>query len=232
MRIDVCVPAHNEERIIGETIRKLRQELAELPHDTQIIVVANGSSDATESIARSSGVRVISRLTPGKGGAITAAAKESDADIFVFIDADLSADPNDIKAVLSPVLSDDCDIAIGSRLVNVEIVERSRVRTGTSQVFNLLQRILLGIPAKDTQCGLKCMNAQARRLLAQCEENGWFLDLELLARAHKAGMRISEIPVHWDEHRYPNRKSKLRLLRDGFGALAAMIRIRRRLVSQ
>ena len=91
--------------------------------------------------------------------------------------------------------------------------------------------MILGIKVVDSQCGLKVMNASARDVLRTCIETGWFLDLEFLAIAERAGLRIKELPVHWNEEVYDGRQSKLRIIRDGFGAVSAMIRIRRNLKS-
>jgi glycosyltransferase involved in cell wall biosynthesis len=233
MQLNVCVPAYNESLIIVQALTILKSALDGLAIPYSIAVIDNGSTDDTVAHARTvAGVSVRRIEEKGKGLAIATAARESQADFFAFIDADLSADPHSIHDLLAPLLSNDCDIAIGSRLADVTLVRRSMLRTMTSQVFNAMRRFIIGVKATDTQCGLKCMNARGRDVLAQCEETGWFFDMEFLARAEQHKLRIKEIPVRWDEHRFPDRKSKLRVIQDGIGAIRAMIRIRRRLMSQ
>lgn len=105
-------------------------------------------------------------------------------------------------------------------------VKRTHLRTYSSELFNLARRILLRIPVRDTQCGLKVMNTAGIDVLRKCRENTWFLDMEFLARAHAAKLRIKEVPVDWDEYRFPKRKSKLNVVRDGILAIIAMLRIR------
>jgi dolichyl-phosphate beta-glucosyltransferase len=230
MRLDLCIPAYNEERIIVDSLNVISQTLGQAGVDHAITVVDNGSTDATSekalSVPRVS-LRTLSER--GKGLAVVVAARESDADVFGFIDADLSADPADVPKLYAHLQSGKYDIVIGSRLMNTAIVERAFLRTLSSRLFNKIRSALLGIHAHDTQCGLKLMTARGRAVLAACEETGWFFDLEFLARAEKEGLRILEVPVHWNEYRYPDRTSKLRMIRDGFGAVRAMLRIRKRL---
>ncbi|QQG37881.1 MAG: glycosyltransferase [Candidatus Kaiserbacteria bacterium] len=226
MRVDICIPAYNEAAIIAKTCEAVKEALLSFPHRSRIIVVDNGSTDETAARALSTGVEVISIPTRGKGAAVVEAARRSDADLFGFIDADLSADPRDIPALLSGIQNDECDVAVGSRLLDLRTVERGWFRTLSSRLFNLLRRLVLGISIADTQCGLKFMNEKGRDLLARCEEAGWFFDLEFLARCELAGVRVREVPIHWSEQLYPGRESKLNMARDGLGAIMAMMRIR------
>jgi len=194
-------------------------------------VADNGSTDRTAEIVRTlDGVSLLPVPQRGKGAAVVAAAQQSNANFFCFIDADLSADPSDIPALCAALLEEGHDIVIGSRLMQKETTKRGIVRTSLSQLFNSMRKWMLGIPVHDTQCGLKLMNARGREALIACQETGWFFDIEFLARAHKNGFRIKEMPVHWDEKRFAGRESKLSLSRDGWGALAALWRIRKRLV--
>ena len=161
--------------------------------------------------ARRAGAEVLAVSEHGKGAALVCAARASEAPLFVFIDADL---------------------VIGSRLISAEGINRSALRTFSSLVFNLLRRLILGISVADTQCGLKLMNERGRDILRECEETGWFVDMELLAKAERAGLVIIELPVAWEEFRYKGRVAKLNVVRDGIGAIGAMVRIRNRLVRQ
>ena len=228
---DLCIPAYNEAGIIADSIAAIQVALASVPDiQARIIVADNGSTDGTAEAVhaiRLDSVEVLAVPEKGKGAALICAAKHSDADFFGFIDADLSAHPDEIAKLLGALSS--AQIAIGSRLLNETTVVRGPLRTLSSKLFNKARRIMLGIRVEDTQCGLKVMTARGRDMLRSCTETGWFLDLELLAHAERAGLVIAELPVAWDEFRYAGRVSKLRVLRDGFGALRAMARIRRNL---
>ena len=233
MTFDLCVPAFNEAPIISASLTRIRKSLETMADlDWRIILVDNASTDGTAAVANAlNDVRVVVTRTEtkGKGAAIVHAASTSEAEVFGFIDADLSADPDDLAQLLSVLAMNEADVVIGSRLLNSGLVERGLARTFTSRVFNLLRHLLLGVRVEDSQCGLKAMNASAREILSSCKETGWFLDMEFLARAERAGMRIREVPVHWREDVFHGRESKLRLVRDALGAVIAMVRIRNRL---
>jgi len=229
MKIELCIPAHNEGTIIAESAQHVVRVLRENGRNAQVTVIDNASADDTAAIARRiDGVTVLAVTERGKGAAVVGAARASNTEIFGFIDADLSVDPEEAIPMLVSIENGVCDIAIGSRLIDSSIVDRGMLRSVSSRVFNAIRRMIVGIKAEDTQCGLKIMNARGRAILALCNETGWFFDVEFLSRAERAGLRIQEVPVHWNEHRFTDRASKLRLLRDGFGAIAAMLRIRYR----
>lgn len=234
MNIDICIPAFNEEKIIAESARRVMSVLAQIPGARYRLVVAdNGSTDQTAAAARRAlGVEVLAVPVRGKGAAVREAARASSADVFGFIDADLSADPEDIPRLLEVLAQGKSDIVIGSRLLDTSAVTRDWMRTLSSRIFNMLRKMILGISVRDTQCGLKLMNGKGRVVLASCVEMGWFLDMEFLARAERSGLSVREMPVFWQEHRFPGRESKLKLFRDSLGAVRAMLRIRRRLAHQ
>jgi len=233
MSIELCIPAFNEERVISEAARAVLRVLRRLGKEVAVTVVDNASTDRTADIAKEiEGVRVLSISVRGKGAAVIMAARRSEADMFGFLDADLSVDPEEIPALLPLLERNECDIVIGSRLIDGGIVDRGKFRTFSSRVFNMIRKMLVGVAAKDTQCGLKLMNARGRKILAECAETGWFFDIEFLARAERAGLSIREVPVHWHEHRFPERMSKLNYARDSIEALRAMLRIRRRVMQE
>ncbi len=235
MKFALCIPVYNEEEIIVPTIRAIEEVLQGIPEVAWHILVAdNASSDKTVQRVRELDhphVSVINISQKGKGRAIRIAAETPDADIFGFIDADLSAHPTSILHLLE-ALQDGADIAIGSRLLNPVAVRRGLLRTSSSRLFNAARKWSLGIDVVDSQCGLKLMNRKGIEILKLCKEDTWFLDIELLARAQKRGLRIAEIPIAWNEHHYEGRSSKLSLVRDGLGALRAFWRIRNNIRTQ
>lgn len=235
MTLELCIPAYNEADILPETLRRVVAVLEGSDQtDWMLTVVDNGSTDETAEVARAvpdPRIQVLRIDERGKGRAILHAAARSRAALFGFIDADLSADPHDLFVLLGSVTRGDADIAIGSRFLDRRQVRRGVFRSASSYLFNRLRRLVLGVDVRDSQCGLKVMNARACALLATCTETGWFLDLEFLARAERAGFLIAEVPVHWDEARFAGRKSKLHVFSDGIRALQAMLRIRLRLGS-
>lgn len=232
MKIDLCIPAYNEAPIIVDTLHTVLKSLPTLQGVSWHVTVAdNASTDGTGDVVRRLNlpdVSVLSVPVKGKGAAILAAAAQSQGEAFGFIDADLSANPSSFGDLLTTILAGN-DIAIGSRLMRGAAVHRGGLRTFSSEVFNYMRRVLLGVKVEDISCGLKLTNKQGRDILLQCKELGWFLDVEWLALAQQSHLRIAEVPIEWVEQYYPGRKSKLRVVRDGLKAFAAFARIRTRL---
>ena len=228
----LVIPAHNESDIIETSLRRTLDALHGLSAPYEILVVDNASTDGTGARVKSLALPNVSTLSitrKGKGAAIReggCVAREKGARFFGFIDADLSAAPGMLLELLQHLAHDQADITIASRLLDKRRVTRSFVRTLSSELFNLIRGVILGINVRDTQCGMKLLNARALEILVRCTEDTWFLDMELLARAKVAGLRIHEVAVEWNEFRFPKRKSKLHIVRDGVGAIAAMVRIR------
>lgn len=229
----LVVPVYNEAAVIVPTLRELERVLSGVPKlRYEIIVADNGSTDGTAEVVNSAGfnnVRVILVPGRGKGRAIIHASQSFDSDVFGFCDADLSADPSSLPDMLLHI-ENGAHVVVGSRLLNERLVKRAFWRTFSSKIFNIARRLILGIRVADSQCGLKLFKGTHIHLIRDSVETGWFLDMEILARAERENLTIVEVPVSWTEYRYADRKSKLKVLRDGFGALIAMVRIRRRLI--
>lgn len=233
MRFTLVIPAFNEAPVIGTTLATLSAAFRRDAHlDWDIIVADNGSSDGTGNVARQTGderIRVLNIAERGKGNALRAAFKEAGGDIVGFTDADLPVSPEEIIAAVRLVSEGAVDVAAGSRLLpESKRPDREWWRTASSRMFNFLAHVLVGVGVSDSQCPLKIMNARGRALLLATLESTWFLDLEFFALAKREGLRIREVPVTWNEHRYPDRKSKL-AASDTLRAVLAMLRIRRRL---
>lgn len=227
--IEICIPAYNEADVIANTVREVASVLARSGVQGWVVTVAdNGSTDGTAEAVHGAGierVRVLRVGGKGKGRAIRECATSSQADIFGFIDADLSASPEHIPEFLAE-LEQGADLVIGSRLKDVSMVDRGLLRTFSSHMFNWYAEQQLSLGVTDTQCGLKIMNAGVRDLLKESTQDTWFLDLELLLLARLRGHVVSELPVRWQEYRYEERKSKLSMVRDGFRATRAISDLR------
>lgn len=232
----LAVPTYNESAIIAQTVEAICHELQNAPFTWEILVVDNASSDNTARVVESLNadhISVVELAEKGKGRAIRHGARHArdrGVEVYGFIDADLSAHPKHLIPFIETVRRGGADIVIGSRLLNKHAVHRGRFRTLTSEVFNGIRRMIVPTLVRDTQCGLKVHNSKATHILCEGKENTWFWDIEFLAQAHRRGLRICELPVEWQEFRYPNRSSKLRVLRDGWGALIALCRIRWRMI--
>jgi len=227
--INICIPAFNEEKVILPTIETLLRLCdAHQGYTWKITIIDNGSTDKTPHLVNSvddSRVELLHQSIQGKGSALSLSAQKCTSHILAYVDADLSADPKHIFDLLHKI-EDGADIVVGSRLIDTQGVHRSFWRTVTARFFKLYAEILVPVPVEDSQCGLKMMNRKGVEILAACQDRGWFFDRELLAKANKRNLTIVEVPVAWEEFRYPNRKSKLHVLRAGIESLTSLVRIR------
>src|SRR6516162_3650970 len=203
-RVEIVIPVLNEERDLGPSVRRLREYLAgHFPFAAVITIADNGSTDGTWARALDledefAAVRAVRIERPGRGGALRSIWSESQAEVYAYMDADLSTDLNALLPLVAPLLSGHSDVAIGTRLARGARVIRGPRRETISRCYNLLLRTLMGARFSDAQCGFKAIRRdQARALLPLTQDTGWFFDTELLVLAERAGLRIHEIPVDW-----------------------------------
>jgi hypothetical protein len=189
VRVSVVIPALNEEESIGRV-------LADLPHEriTEVLVVDNGSSDATADRAGAAGARVISEMRRGYGSACLAGIAAADRpDTFLFLDADYSDDPREAGLLLDRI-EDGCDLVIGSRALG----EREagallpQARFGNWLAVSLIR---LRFGHRFTDLGpFRAIRAEALSRLRMADRDfGWTIEMQI--KAVTEGLRIAEVPV-------------------------------------
>jgi|WetSurMetagenome_2_1015567.scaffolds.fasta_scaffold04666_5 glycosyltransferase involved in cell wall biosynthesis len=238
MLIEFCLPIFNEEKILEENALRLLDfcQNKNFSFAWKIVFVVNGSTDGSLAICRKlaaispENLKIFIEKEKGKGLAIRKYWSASNADILVFMDADLATSLENIPDLLKPLLSGESDLAVGSRLLAKSKIERPLNREIVSQTYNLLSRIILGHKFSDMQCGFKAIKKDSFMKIAPLlESNKWFFDTELIVMSKFMGLRIKEIPVIWEEHRYEKSKSKVNVLKDGLIFLADLFVLRRRI---
>ena len=206
--VDIVIPVLNEEVALPGCVDKLYAFTADYPErDWRIVIADNGSTDRTTEIATELAEKhsslSLSRLDQrGRGRALKKAWGESDADVRLYMDVDLSTDLKALPALVAAIADDGYEVAIGSRLTKgSEVVDRTLKREITSRGYNILIRTLFPLTKwKDAQCGFKAISrTTAVNVLPLVKDNAWFLDTELLLLAGKAGYGIKEVPVHWED---------------------------------
>lgn len=206
--VDIVIPVLNEEVILQESIEKLYAFTADYPErDWRIVVADNGSTDRTTEIATELAEKhpslSVTRLDQrGRGRALKKAWGESDADVRLYMDVDLSTDLKALPPLVAAIADDGYEVAIGSRLTKgSEVVDRTLKREITSRGYNILIHVFFPLTKfKDAQCGFKAISRRtADNILPLVKDNAWFLDTELLLLAGKAGYGIKEVPVHWED---------------------------------
>lgn len=191
----VVIAAYNEEESLGEVLRGIPTEVAGVRLDT--LVVNDGSSDGTARVAlEAPGVRVASLgRNCGQGDALRLGyelARDYGATYLVTLDADMQWDPADIPGVLAPLLKDEADFVIGSRVLGVAETDDAFRHAGVT-FFARLVRLLTGVAVTDTSTGLRALRAEVTAKVPQVQAQ--YQASELLIGAIYAGYRIAERPV-------------------------------------
>lgn len=232
-RVDLVIPVMNEAHVLESSIERVRHYLTEsgFPHDWRIVIVNNGSTDATGDVAASLSAShpdvVCHQLQRrGRGLALRHAWTHSSADAVCYMDVDLSTELTHIQPLIAAILDQGFDVAIGSRLLPGSRTGRSLKREFISRAYNLIVRLAFHTHVKDAQCGFKAASRSAvERVVPRVVDDGWFFDTELLVLAEAEGMRINEIPVNW--HEDPD--SRVKLISTAIEDLKGILRVWRTL---
>jgi len=232
--LSIVVPAYNEEHRLLPTLERLHRYLASQPLRYEIVVVDDGSRDGTcalveRTIPAIPGLRLVRQMpNRGKGAAVRTGMLAARGQIRVMCDADGSMPPEQLPALLAPIVACKASIAIGSRYAPgaKTDVKQPRYRVLWSRLCNkVIQRSLVpGV--RDTQCGFKAFTAEAARdLFSRGRIDGWAFDLEILALARRRGFSIAEIGVEWSD----DGRSRVNPLKDMWKVIREALTIRKNL---
>lgn len=231
--LSIIIPAYNESGRILPTLEQAKEYLAsadEWNGRVEVLVVCDGCSDDTEQVVRAwdklPNLRVIAyRKNQGKGYAVRTGVLASQGRVVVFTDAD-GATPFREISLLAPLLTDDCEVVIGSRRVPGARVTGTQPwrRRMLGRFFSWATRGVLGLPFVDTQCGFKLFRGEiARSLFESVGCPGFGFDLEVLVLARERGLHIVEAGVEWHDQA----ESRVSPLRDGLRMLRTLWSLRR-----
>jgi dolichyl-phosphate beta-glucosyltransferase len=209
LSLSIVVPAYNEGTRLAKSLRDIASYLQNYPADSELIVVDDGSTDSTadtarQQLAEAQNLRtsVISyKSNLGKGRAVRLGLLASRGDIALFTDADLSTPITETPKLVDPIERNQCQVAFGSRALDRSLigVHQPWRREQGGRVFNLAVRVATGLPFWDTQCGFKAFNMKTcRPIIEGATIDRFGFDVELLYVAHRAGLRLKEIPVRWN----------------------------------
>jgi len=230
MQLSIIVPAYNEEKRLAQMLAAYLPFFAAVyRNDFEIIVVVNGSSDATENVARQYALKfpqlkcIVEPRPIGKGGAIMLGFARSKGAYTGFADADCSTPPEAFQDLVEKIGG--ADAIIASRWMKESQVSPPQAfsRRIASRVFNGLVRLFFGLRISDTQCGAKLLKQEAMRgILPFLGITRWAFDVDLLFQLHRAGFTITETPTVW--HEMPG--SRLKIARVSLEMFAAITRLR------
>ncbi len=203
VNLSFVIPAYNEEEHIEAVLITLEDLVKPRKLLYEIVVVDDGSKDNTLSRARkyasrNGHVKVVSyHRNQGKGYAVREGFMQTTGEAVIFADSDMDIDMRTISSYVDALKHG--DIVIASKWHPDSVVEMPLVRKITSHGFNVLVRLLIGIPFKDTQVGLKAMKRSAfEDIFPKLSVKRYAFDVELLAVAHLYGLKVVEMPTHLD----------------------------------
>ncbi|GAA4350898.1 glycosyltransferase family 2 protein [Hymenobacter saemangeumensis] len=209
--LSVIIPAYNEAARIGSTLQQVLAYLLQQPYTSEVIVVNDGSTDATAQVVEASfashATHIPCRLisyTPnrGKGYAVRQGLLAATGTVGLFSDADLSTPITELPLLLDPIQAGRYDVVFGSRALDRSLigVHQPWLREQSGRFFNLIMQFAIKLPYADTQCGFKAFRLDVCRPIVEgAILNRFGFDVELLYLAHHAGLRLFEQPVRWND---------------------------------
>lgn len=226
--LSVVIPAFNEERRLPATLEAVLDYLRPRGEPFEVIVVDDGSSDATIEVARAAGpeIRVVEIVHAGKGAAVRSGVLASTGELVLVTDADLPTPIDDLRQLIVEVEAGS-GLAVGSRRLESSSIEVKQPfhRRIMGKAFSLLVRMLVLRGVHDTQCGFKLFKgALAREVFSLARVDGFAFDVEAILLARQLGAPVSEVPVHW----YDGPQSHVRAVRDSLAMFGELLAIRRR----
>ncbi len=231
--ISIIIPAFEESERLVESLPKVCRYVLDAKLNAEVIVVDDGSADDTAKVAKAELAKfsVPSRVVSysknrGKGYAVRTGLSEAAGDVALFTDADLSTPIGEMRKLIDPIRSGELDVAFGSRALDRSLIGTHQPwrREQGGKVFNLIVRLMTGLPFWDTQCGFKAFGMKAfRPLLDKMQIDRFGFDVEFLFVAQRHGLRLREIPVRWDN----DDRSKVNVIRDSMRMFDEVRQIRR-----
>lgn len=236
LKLSVVIPAYNEEGnlkkgVLDEVSNYLQKE----GYDYEVVVVDDGSTDATKKILQSYLTKnhkfsILETPHGGKANAVMTGMLAGKGEIILFTDMDQATPITQIEKLL-PKFKKGFDIVIGSRSGREGA---PIIRKLSAWGFAVLRGIILGLPFKDTQCGFKAFSKTTVDKIIPKIKNEWGVvhfkggavnagfDVELLYLAKKYGFKIAEVPVEW---KYVDTE-RVQVIKDALAAIYDMLRIR------
>lgn len=189
MKVSIVLPAKNESGAIGETISKIQA----LNLVFEIIVVNDGSTDATQEISEQAGALVITHpYSKGNGAAIKTGARKATGDIIVFMDADGQHDPQDIPRLLAKI-EEGYDLVVGARQKGSQA---SVGRGVANKLYNNLASYMSEHKVEDLTSGFRAVRAEKFREFIYLLPNGFSYPTTSTMAFFRAGYSVAYVPIH------------------------------------
>jgi dolichyl-phosphate beta-glucosyltransferase len=230
--LSIVIPAYNEEQRLPATLDRIGAYVERSPIPVaEILVVDDGSRDGTAALveARQGMIRLVSNPgNRGKGYAVRNGMLAAQGDWILSTDADLSAPIDELAKLIAAARRENAVVAIGSRALDRKLVKvhQPLMRELSGRAFNMVMRLVTGLPFRDTQCGFKLFRSDAAKdIFSRQVEEGFSFDVEDLVIARALGLRSIEVPVEWS-----NVEGTKVSLTQGMKSFADLVRIRSRAI--
>lgn len=233
-QLSIVIPAFEEEARLGDSIREILRYLSEGRSPFELVIVDDGSRDGTSAVAVEACSEFPNAVTSviryeenrGKGYAVRTGLLAATGEIALFSDADLSTPIEEIDKLIGPIKAGQFDLTFGSRALDRSLIGTHQPwrREQGGKVFNLIVRLMTGMPFWDTQCGFKAFNMEKfSPLLPLMLIDRFGFDVEFLYVARLQGLRLLEVPVRWNN----DDRSKVSVVRDSIRMFDEVRQIRR-----
>jgi dolichyl-phosphate beta-glucosyltransferase len=227
--LSIVIPVYNEEKRIGDTLRKIVDFLKTKDFSREIVIVDDGCRDHTIDLAtkilEGTNFRILKNVrNMGKGASIRTGMLAAEGEVRLFTDADLSTPVEELDKLIVPIRGG-YDVSFGSRAMkgSLLLVRQPFHREMMGRIFNLFVQILHLPGVKDTQCGFKMFTGRAADAIFQRQKmKGFCFDVEVLVLAGRLGYKMKEIPVSWID----SPQSKVNPLKDSLKMLWDLIKLK------
>ncbi|MFN2339522.1 MAG: glycosyltransferase family 2 protein [Gammaproteobacteria bacterium] len=215
MKISIVLPAKNE----AENLEGLLPRLLQAYGDQEIIVVNDGSTDATLEVCQRHGVRVVSHpYSMGNGAAIKSGARAASGEILVLMDADGQHDPAYIERLLAR-FEEGFEMVVGARQVDTHASGGRRL---ANYFYNRLASVMTGHRIDDLTSGFRAARARHFRKFLYLLPNGFSYPTTSTMAFFRSGMPVAYVPIRAGVR---EGKSKIKVLRDGLRFFIIIIKI-------
>ena len=222
LELSIVMPCRNEEATIGFCVDEAGAFLEKHRLKGEVLVVDNGSVDASAELAERHGARVITESRPGYGNAIRAGLAASAGNVVIIGDCDTTYDFLHLEEMYRLLAEGECDVVIGNRYAgDMEPGSMSWSHRWGVRFLSWCARVRFHTEVYDFHCGLRGLSRSAIEELT-FHTGGMEFATEMIAEAAAHGLRISQVPVALRKCEY-GRESKLRTVRDGLRHLGYII---------
>jgi len=213
--LSIIMPAKNEAAVIAETVARAKTHFP----DAEVLVVDDGSTDETASLAEQAGARIIRHpISLGNGAAIKSGARAAEGEILAFMDADGQHDAEEIRALIAR-LDAGYDMAIGARDSGSHA---SIGRLFANGFYNSLASMMCGYPIPDLTSGFRVVKARLFRQFLHLLPNGFSYPTTITMAFLRSGYPIDFVPIKAARR---VGKSHVRPIRDGLRFLVIIFKI-------